>query len=193
MGAPALLMGCSSKPRVFADQTDVARAAWPNPGIPKIEVFTSFNVGSGNGAHSALMIHADQVVVFDPAGTFAHPRLPEQHDVIYGMFPQARGVFVDYHTRATYWTTLQSFEVPMETARFIFARAQRAGPVWDALCTRSISTILAEAPEMPVQVRPTWFPNALHDQLLDQPGVTRREFRQDDDADKEKFWDTSDF
>lgn len=191
LGAPALLAACSTKPTVFEPSAVVAQAVRPNTGVPLLELFTSFNVGSNNGAHSALFIHADQRVVFDPAGTFAHPQLPEQHDVIFGMSDSARKVFVDYHTRATFWTTLQSFQVPASTAAFVLREVRKAGPVSDAFCTRSISTILAAAPGMPAQIRTTWFPNNLHDQLLGVPGVQREEFRQFDDPDKEKFWENN--
>ncbi|MEL6690888.1 MAG: hypothetical protein AAFP28_11265 [Pseudomonadota bacterium] len=191
LGAPALLAACSTKPTVFEDPSVVANAFRANEGPPRLEVFTSFNVSSNNGAHSALFIHADQRVVFDPAGTFAHPQLPEQHDVIFGMSPNARKAFVDYHTRLTYWTTMQSFEVPASTAAWVMAEVRKLGPVPDAFCTRSVSGVLASAPGMPVQVSQVWFPNKLHDQLLGQPGVIRNEFRQFDDADKEKFWENN--
>jgi len=148
-------------------------------------------VGTNNGAHTALLIHADQSVVFDPAGTFAHATLPERHDVIYGLRPEARRAFIDYHTRSTFWTTLQSFDVPMPTARAVLANAEQAGPAPDGLCTRLCSSLLAGAPNMPFSLRAVWFPEAFHDQLLDKPGVRRQEFRQDDDADKEKFWETA--
>lgn len=169
----------------------MAAAFVPNTGPTRIELFSSFNVGTDAGAHSALFINADQKVVFDPAGTFAHPSLPEQHDVIFGMTEAARRAFVDYHTRITYWTTLQTVEVPPATAAFIFAEVRKEGPVSDAFCTRSISSVLARAPGLPFAVRPTFFPENLHGQLLGQPGVVRRVFRQDDDADKEKFWETA--
>ncbi|MEO0487184.1 MAG: hypothetical protein AAF092_14865 [Pseudomonadota bacterium] len=191
IGAPALLAACSTKPRVFASAERVLAVRAPNTGQTGLAVFTSFNVGSNNGAHTALFIHADEHVIFDAAGSFAHPSLPEQHDVIFGANDRVRTTFVRYHTRSTYWTTLQSFDVSPETARWVFDAARQAGPVPDAFCTRSISTILHEAPDMPVQIRPSWFPNALHDQLLDAPGVTREEFREDDDADKERHWDTN--
>ncbi|MEM9853183.1 MAG: hypothetical protein AAF841_01910 [Pseudomonadota bacterium] len=167
------------------------RAFVANSGPPRLELFTSFNAQSGNGAHSALLIHADQSVVFDPAGTFAHSTLPERHDVIYGMRRAARRAFVDYHTRSTFWTTLQTFEVPMVTAAHALRAAEAAGPVPDSMCTTSIVRILTSAPDMPFQLTRTWFPDRLHDQLLNKPGVTRVEFRQDDDADKEKYWETA--
>lgn len=191
LGAPAVLAGCSTKRRVFADPGAVANAFVATRGPTRVEVFTSFNVGSDYGAHTALFIHADQRVVFDPAGTFEHPTLPEQHDVIFGITEPARRAFVDYHTRSTFWTTLQISEVPPATARYILAQVRKEGPVPDALCTRSVSSVLARAPGLPFQVETTWFPDRLHDQLLDQPGITRLEFRQDDDADKEKFWETA--
>ena len=191
LAAPAFLAGCSTKKRVFADQSDVVRAFAPNAGPPRLEIFSSFNVGSAYGAHSAMFIHTDQSVVFDPAGTFAHSTLPEQHDVIYGMRPAARQAFIDYHTRATYWTTMQTFEVPAQTAAFVMQEVRKEGPVADALCTRSITSVLARAPGMPYPIKTVWFPDRLHDQLLDKPGVTRLEFRQSDDADKEKVWETA--
>ncbi|MEL6915295.1 MAG: hypothetical protein AAFP13_12425 [Pseudomonadota bacterium] len=191
LGAPALLAACSTKPRVFEPPARVSQAFVPTTGPTRIEVFTSFNAGSDYGAHSALLIHADQRVAFDPAGTFAHPKLPEQHDVIYGMTESARRAFVDYHTRTTFWTTLQIAQVPPSTAQHILEDVRREGPVPDAFCTRSVSSVLARAPGLPFRVRPTWFPNNLHDQLLGHPAVTRLEFRQNDDADKEKFWETA--
>ena len=191
LGAPALLAACSTKPTVFEDPGIVANAFRANDGPTRLEVFTSFNVQTDNGAHSALFIHADQRVVFDPAGTFKHPQLPEQHDVIFGMSPNARKAFVDYHTRSTYWTAMQSFEVSPATADYVLAEARTLGPVPDAFCTRSISGLLASTPGLPVSVRQTWFPNNLHDQLVGQPGVIRNEFRQFDDADKEKFWENN--
>lgn len=191
LGAPAALAACAMKERVYADQSAVDAAFAPNRGAPKVEVFSSFNVGTNNGAHTALLIHADERVVFDPAGTFAHRLLPERHDVIYGMNDSARRAFVDYHTRETFWTTLQSWEVPLETARIVQANAEQAGPVADGRCTRATSAVLANAPGLGFDVRTVWFPSALHDQLLDKPGVTRLEFHQDDDADKEKYWETA--
>ncbi|MEM9350418.1 MAG: hypothetical protein AAGA47_09165 [Pseudomonadota bacterium] len=190
LGAPALLAACSSKPRVFAEQSALDAARWPNTGPGRLQVFSSFNVGTNNGAHTAMLISADEHVVFDPAGTFRHSRLPERHDVIYGMVPSARQAFVDYHTRSTFWTVLQTFEVPRSTAFAVKRAAERAGPVSDAFCTRATSTLLADAPGMPFAVDPVWFPVSLHDQLLGRPGVIRQEFRQTDDADKEVFWET---
>ncbi|MEM6728037.1 MAG: hypothetical protein AAF618_06025 [Pseudomonadota bacterium] len=191
LGAPALLAACAAPNPKFAPTEAVQAAVWPNDGPPRISLFSSFNVGSNNGAHTALLIHADQVVAFDPAGTFAHETLPERHDVIYGMRPEARRAFVDYHTRVTYWTTLQTVDVPMETAMHILRSAERIGPQPRSFCTRSTSMLLAQAPGMPKPVRVTWFPDFLHDQFLDMPGVTRQEFHQTDDADKEKFWETA--
>ncbi len=188
LGAPALLAACSTKPVVYADTAAVQASIYPNTGPTSLEVFTSFNVGSDGGAHTALFINGAQRVVFDPAGTFAHPSLPERHDVIYGISPAVQRVFVDYHTRVTFWTTLQSFAVSPGTAEYVMRAVEAAGPVSDAMCTRTTTNILASAPGMPFKVDVTWFPNNLHDDLLTKPGVTRQEFRQSDDADKEQFW-----
>ncbi|MEL6609104.1 MAG: hypothetical protein AAFO93_09360 [Pseudomonadota bacterium] len=193
LGAPALLAACSTKPVVFAPAEDVARVRYVHDGPPELTVFTSFNTGSDNGAHSALFINASQRVIFDPAGTFAHPKIPEQHDVLYGANPQVMRAFVDYHTRITYWTRTQSVVVPAAAAEYALRQAQASGPVPDALCTRRITEILSSAPGFPGAIKTTWFPDKLSAQMATVPGVVTREFRQTDDADKEKFWETFEF
>ena len=191
LGAPALLAACSTKPRVFAPQEAVDAAYSANTGPTEISVFTVFNVGSNNGAHSALFIRSDQNILFDPAGTFEHETLPERHDVIYGMRREARRAYVDYHTRITYWSAMQTAQVSPATAAWLQREAEQAGPVPDALCARVLSGMLERAPGLPFQVKQTWFPNKIHDQLLGQPGITRQEFRQQDADDNSNFWDTA--
>lgn len=169
----------------------MAKAVYRHNEAPYVSLFSSFNVGSGNGAHSALVVNASQRVIFDPAGTFAHPKIPERHDVLFGISPQVMRAFIDYHARETYFVTLQRVPVSAQTAEFLLNDIQTLGPVPDALCTRTISQSLARAPGFPGKIRSTWFPDKLSEQFKQLPGADFKRFDQYDDADKEKFWETA--
>ena len=105
-GAPLAVAGCASEP-VWAPQSDVARAAYRHPGPPALTLFTTRNVGSGNGAHTGLMVNASQRVLFDPAGTFGAPSLPERNDVIFGVTPRVVEYYTGYHARTSYYVVEQ--------------------------------------------------------------------------------------
>jgi len=54
----------------------------------RLTLLTMKNTGSGNGAHTGLMINASQRVLWDPAGTFGHASIPERNDVHFGITPR---------------------------------------------------------------------------------------------------------
>ncbi|MFN3578745.1 MAG: hypothetical protein ACK4TJ_17450, partial [Tabrizicola sp.] len=45
-----------------------------------ITLYTVVNTRTGSGAHSAILVNASERVIFDPAGTWDHPKLPERND-----------------------------------------------------------------------------------------------------------------
>jgi len=100
MMLPLILAACAEP--VSAPDADVQRAAFRYDAPPSITVITVISNRSGAGAHSALLINGSQRVMFDPAGTFHHPQLPERNDVIYGMQPKALEFYLDYHARETF-------------------------------------------------------------------------------------------
>ena len=73
--------GSASAP--FAPDAAVQAARVANDGPPSITLFTVVNNKTGAGAHSGLLINASERVLFDPAGSFYHPRLPERNDLHY--------------------------------------------------------------------------------------------------------------
>ena len=79
------LAGCGGADNIWASDQTVADAVYRHDGPPTLTLFTVISKASGSGAHSALMVNGSQRLIFDPAGTFHHPNLPERHDVIYGM------------------------------------------------------------------------------------------------------------
>ncbi len=176
------LMGCAADP-IWAPDEDVNRVRYIHPGPKSITLYTMKNVGSGNGAHTSMLINASERIMWDPSGTFKHPQMPERNDVIFGMSPAALNVYVDYHSRESYYTVARTIEVPADVAEDLMRRAMAHGAVMNAYCTNSTYGLLKETPGFE-HLRASFFPNKLDDQFAKLPGVVTEEFR-DDDPDKE--------
>ena len=73
---------------VWAPDSEVNAAMFLGTGPKALTLYTMRNTGSGNGAHSSVLIDASQRVLFDPAGSFANARIPERNDVLFGNVPQ---------------------------------------------------------------------------------------------------------
>jgi hypothetical protein len=128
-----------------------------------------------------LLINASEQVLFDPAGTWYHPALPERNDVHYGITPKMISFYIDYHARVTYNVVEQTVIVSPEIAELIKQRAEAYGAVPKAECANSISSILSEIPGFEA-INHTWFPNKLSAEFATLPGATRKLIT-DDDAD----------
>jgi hypothetical protein len=85
--------------RTFDPQDKVDAARFVEGPPTYIVLYTGINDRNGSGAHSALLINASQRVLFDPAGTFIHPKAPIQNDVHFGITDSVLASFVDYHAR----------------------------------------------------------------------------------------------
>lgn len=121
--------------------------------------------------------------MFDPAGAFKHPSIPERNDVLFGMNSQVEAYYVSYHARETYYVEGLQFIVPAEVAEQALALALVAGPVPKAGCTRSVSTLLQQLPGF-ADTKTTWFPDNLHDQLKVRPDAKLTVYRENDADDK---------
>jgi len=180
-GAPLAVASCGAQ-TVWAPEALVQERRYVHDGPPSLTLFTVRNVGSGAGAHSALLINGSERVIFDPAGSFFHEKMPERNDVIYGASQRAWEVFINFHTRVTYFSTTQEIQVPLAVANDLIRRAEAAGPVPKAFCTRSLSTLLQETPGFG-EIRVTFFPGALEEQLAKFPGVVTQTYVDDDSDD----------
>ncbi|MFO7920716.1 MAG: hypothetical protein R6U99_07870 [Nioella sp.] len=181
--ALGLLLGlaaCGAEP-VWAPDEAVARARFEPGGPPTVTLYTMISNRSGAGGHSALMIDADQRLLFDPAGTWHHPAAPERNDVIFGMSPQLLSFYIDYHARETYHVVAQEVEVSPEVAAQLSRAVQDYGPVPSAQCSLSVSSILGQVPGWD-HVRRSYFPVRTMNAFAEIPGV-RSEQIFDDDAD----------
>lgn len=181
-GACAGLAACSGDP-VWAPDEVVASKSYRGTGPTHLNLFTMKSVRSGTGAHTGLLIDASQRVIFDPAGTFSHPTIPERNDVLFGINPGVEDYYVSYHARVTFFVVSQRIAVPPAVAEQALQLALVSGPVAQANCTRVTSRIIRSLPGFE-SVRQTWFPEALSESFARLPGVETREFRETDSADK---------
>lgn len=178
----AAVQACGPAEPKWASDDEVARARYVHDGPPAITLFTVLSTANGSGAHAGLMVNASERVMFDPAGTWYHPRLPERNDVHFGMTPRAVAFYIDYHARETFDVVEQTLVVSPETAALVMARAKAYGAVPKAQCTLAISSILRGVPGFE-HLPSTWYPKRLMDEFAKLPGVQTRVIT-DDDADQ---------
>ncbi|WP_342078027.1 hypothetical protein [Yoonia sp. SS1-5] len=182
IGLPLALSACTAQ-EVWAPDDVVARAIYRGTGPKSLTLYTMRNVGSDNGAHTALMIDASQRVMWDPAGSWVQSRMPERNDVLFGVTPELERYYVSFHARVTYYVVGQRIEVSPEVAEMALNLSMKAGPVAQANCTRTTSRILRALPGFQ-SLPQTWFPGTLSDAFGELPGVTTREYRETDADDK---------
>jgi hypothetical protein len=175
------LAGCAAD-SVVAPQEAVTAARYVDDGPTSITLYTVINNRSGAGAHSGLLINASERVMFDPAGTWRHPRVPERNDVHYGITPRIVNFYIDYHARETFRVIEQTLVVSPGVAELVKQRAEAYGAVPKAQCSNSVTSILSGVPGFE-SIGSTWYPKKLSDRFGKLPGVTSRTIT-DDDADK---------
>ncbi|MEL6204755.1 MAG: hypothetical protein AAFR47_05540 [Pseudomonadota bacterium] len=178
--APALLAACAAE-SVVAPPGEVSRAVYRHSGPPALTLFTMISTRSEAGAHSGLMVNGSQRVIFDPAGTFNHPQLPEVNDVFFGITPAAFDFYVDYHARETYRVAVHEIDVSAEQAEIALQGVRRAGPVAPARCNIAISDVVGRVPGFEDCPR-AWFPRATMEYFRARPGV-RAALYEDDSPD----------
>lgn len=174
------LAACGAEPKWATDEA-VAQARYVHNGPPAITLYTVLSTRDGSGAHSGLMINGSERIMFDPAGTWYHPALPERNDVHFGITPKMVAFYIDYHARETYDVIEQTVIVSPGVAELVAQRAKAYGAVPKAECTNSISTILRDVPGFET-LPSTWFPARYMEAFATLPGVTSRKIT-DSDAD----------
>lgn len=182
IGAPLALSGCATQ-EVWAPDDVVSRAVYRGTGPKSLTLYTMLNVGSDNGAHSALMIDASQRVMFDPAGTWEQSQMPERNDVLFGVTPQLEQYYISFHARVTYYVVGHKIIVSPQVAELAFQKALKAGPVAQANCTRYTARLLRSLPGFS-DLPQTWFPDKLNAAFAKLPGVETRVYRENDADDK---------
>ncbi len=176
------LSACGAAEPKWASDEAVAQARYVHDGPTSITLYTVTTTRDGSGAHSGLLINSSERIIFDPAGTWHHPNLPERNDVHFGMSPKMVAFYIDYHARETYDVYEQTLEVSPETAALIAQRAKAYGAVPKAQCTNSISSILTGVPGFENLPR-TWYPTKFMEAFGKLPGVKTRKYTDNDTDD----------
>lgn len=177
--AVAALSACGAD-NEYASDAEVAQARFVADAPPSITLFTVLSTRNGSGAHSGLLINGSERIMFDPAGTWQHPRLPERHDVHFGITDKMIAYYIDYHARVTYDVREQTVLVTPEQAAIAMARAKAYGAVPKTQCARSLSTILAGVPGFE-SIGGTLSPKKLSKDFAAIPGASSKIITDDDD------------
>lgn len=177
---PALLAACGAD-NIWATDEAVRAARFVSDEPPSITLFTVIGIPNGEGGHTALMINGSQRVIYDPAGSWNHPRIPERHDVLYGITDNFRRYYIDYHARQTYWVAEDTVPVSREIADLAIRRAEANGAANKSFCSVETGNVLQGVPGF--EGAPGGFsPIRMREWFLTLPGVTSRRHMDGDPA-----------
>lgn len=182
LALPLLLVACGTAEPIWAPDEQVAAARYVAPGPKSLTLYTVINNRSGSGAHSALMVNGSQRVIFDPAGTFKSPQIPERNDVHFGATPRVVELYEDYHARESFHVIAQTVEVSPAVAERALRLVQEYGAVPKANCSNAITTILKQVPGFET-LKHTWYPKQASDSFATFPGVSSRKIFDNDSDD----------
>ena len=182
LALPLLLAACGADNKWASDEA-VRSARYASTEPPSISLLTVIGLARGEGGQSALMINGSQTVIFDPAGSIEHPRAPERHDVLYGISPQMRNVYIDYHARdlpgERYYVEVDTVPVTREVADAAIRAAEGNGPANKAFCANATTSVLRQVPGF--EGAPGGFsPIRMRDWFRTVPGVQVTEYRDGD-------------
>ncbi|GAA5077939.1 hypothetical protein N0B44_10840 [Roseibacterium beibuensis] len=180
----ASLAGCEAPANegAYASEEFVSQSRYVPPGNPSVTLLTMVYNDTGRSGHTALLIDGpSERVLFDPAGTWYHPVVPERNDVLYGMTPQLYDFYMDYHARETVDVYVQEIDVSPEIAAYLIDAVEAYGQVGSARCAYATSEILSQTPGFE-SISRRWYPTRLMADFAELPGV-RESIVVDDDSD----------
>lgn len=144
---PLALSACGERARaVWAEEDAVRLARYPNPGPTALTLITVRNEATRSGAHTALLIAASERVLYDPAGGWRDPAVPERHDVLFGMSPAALERYLAYQAADGYFYVAQEKAVAPEVAEMALMRAKAKGPTPQPFCVIAMADVLGALP-----------------------------------------------
>lgn len=183
-GLPLAAVAACAAPQTSSPPDMIAAKRFAGPGPRVLRLFTMRSVASGGGAHTSLLIDAPgERIIFDPAGSFRHSTIAERNDVLFGVTPEVEAYYISYHARETYYVLGQTLPVTDAVAEQALQLALANGPVARSFCTSATSGLLRKLPGLS-SLPQTFFPNTLADAFGRLPGVTTREWRENDPDNK---------
>ncbi len=180
LALPAALAACGADHK-WASDAAVRQARYVSNEPPSITLFTVIGIPRGEGGHSALMINGSQRVIYDPAGSWEHPAIPERNDVLYGITPNFKNFYIDYHARQTYWVAEDTLPVSAAVAEAAIRAVEAQGPSNKSFCASNTGQALRRIPGF--EAAPSGFsPLKLREWFLTLPGVVSRKHMDGDPA-----------
>jgi hypothetical protein len=180
-----MLAGCGAiynREPLDAPAEEVQRALYRGSNPHYLSLYTVMRVDGDSSAHSALLINASHRALFDPAGSWFNRAAPRRGDMHYGMTPRLLELYENYHARETHYLIVQTIQVSPEVAEAAMRAAEEQGLVSGSYCARATSAVLRSLPGFG-DIRQSWFPNSVMEQLEGRPGVTTRRIYRDNPAD----------
>jgi hypothetical protein len=145
LALPVLLGACAATTVRTADPAEVARAAYVHDAPPSVTLITVVNSSSGAGDHSALIINGAQRILYDPAGSFHHPDVPQHLDVHFGLRPIIEDIYINYHARETHHVVAQHLAVTPEVAQAALSAALGETKARQGQCSVKTTAVLRAA------------------------------------------------
>ncbi|MTH62866.1 hypothetical protein [Paracoccus shanxieyensis] len=180
LALPAALAACGAD-NVWSSDEAVRNARYVSNEPPSITLLTVIGIPRGQGGHSALMINGSQRVIYDPAGSWTHPSIPERHDVLYGITPNFKNFYIDYHARETYWVAEDTVQVSLAVADAAIRSVEQQGSSSKSFCAVNTGKALQRVPGF--EGAPTGFsPINLRRWFLTLPGVVSKKNMDGDPA-----------
>ncbi|MBY4893755.1 hypothetical protein KUL25_13370 [Rhodobacteraceae bacterium N5(2021)] len=170
VGVMVLTLAACVGDEVWAPDDAVARATYVPPGAPTVTLITSINTTSNAGAHSALLIDGAQRLLFDPAGNWHNPGVPERNDVLFGMSQPYLDMYMAFQSNGAFEVRTQTIDITPAVAQQLSQAVQSYGAVPPAYCSRSITEILGATPGF-TSIQQTFFPLNTMEQFAQLPGV----------------------
>ncbi len=161
--------GCAGE-SVWAPDEFVSRSTYVPQGPTTVTLITSINTRNNSGAHSALLIDGAQRLLFDPAGSWHNPGIPERNDVLFGMSPGYMDLYLAFQSNGVFEVRTQTVDVSPQVAAQLSQAVQAYGAVPAAYCSRSITDILSQTPGFE-SISQTFFPINTMEQFGALPGV----------------------
>lgn len=180
LALPATLAACGAD-NIWASDEAIRKARYVAHEPPSIALLTVIGIPRGEGGHSALMINGSQRVIYDPAGSWNHPSIPERKDVLYGITPNFKNFYIDYHARETYWVAEDTIQVPLAVADAAIRAVEAQGSSNKSFCATNTGQALRRVPGF--EGAPTGFsPVKLRSWFLTLPGVQSKKHMDGDPA-----------
>ena len=179
LAAIGVLAGCAAKNADYDQPApEMAEDSYRHPGPPSLTLITIRSNDTGKGAHTALLISGSERVIFDPAGSFHHPQIHREGDVLVGISPAFWEGYRSMHARDTHHFDTQTVMVSPEVAEQALRLAYARGGVAGAQCALSTSGLLSKLPGFG-GIGQTWWPNQLQESFEQVTGVAPTSYYED--------------